>query len=353
MQQQLDQGKVREFAGRLFGFYNGAMLTYMVNIGSRTGLFEAAAQGPATSAELAQRTGLSERYVREWLATLTAGGVFSYEPAAQTYTLPPEHAVSLTGDAATNITGPSLTATMMGKHVPAVAAAFASGGGVPYSAFRPEFTDDQDTVSRRRHDAFLLSGYLAVSDVRARLAAGARVADVGCGTGHAANLIAQAYPRANVTGFDFAEDAIVRGEAEARALGLTNVQFVAQDVAALPSEPPFDLITSFDAIHDQAQPAGVLARIRAALAPDGVYLMVEPRASSNLEDNLKNPAAALAYGISVLHCMTVSLAEGGTGLGTMWGEQRARAMLADAGFTAVEVSTAPDRVNSIFVCRPG
>ena len=350
MEQELDQGRVRAFAGRLFGFYNGAMLTYMVNLGSRLGLFEAAAQGPATSAELASRTGLSERYVREWLATLTAGGVFDYEPATATYTLPPEHAVSLTGDAATNITGPSMTATMMGKHVPAVAAAFVSGGGVPYSAFRPEFTEDQDTVSRRRHDTFLLTGYLAVPGVRERLEAGARVADVGCGTGHAANLIAQAYPRANVTGFDFAVDAIGRGEAEAEALGLTNVRFVAQDVATLPTEPPFDLITSFDAIHDQAQPAAVLARIRAALAPGGVYLMIEPRASSNLEDNLKNPAAPFAYGISVLHCMTVSLAEGGTGLGTMWGEQRARAMLDEAGFTTVDVLNAPDRVNSIFVC---
>ncbi len=351
--QPLDEQKVRAFAGKLFGFYNGAMLTFMVDIGRRTGLFEAAARGPATSAELATRAGLHERYVREWLAALTAGGVFVHEPVAGVFTLPPEHAASLTGDGGANLSRLSLSATLLAKHVPAVAAAFASGGGVPYAAYRPEFTVEQDIVARGRHDAFLLSGYLAVGDLRERLAAGGRVADVGCGTGHAVNLMGRAFPDSTFIGFDIAEDALALGAEEARAFGLSNVRFERHDAAELPVEPPFDLITSFDAIHDQARPAAALRRVRQALASGGVYLMVEPRAGSRLEDNLKNPGAPFAYAVSVLHCLTVSLAEGGTGLGTLWGEELARQMLAEAGFTAIDVTPAPDRLNNLFVCRAG
>ena len=134
-------------------------------------------------------------------------------------------------------------------------------------------------------------------------------------------------------------------------MGLSNARFVVLDVTHLPDEPQFDLITSFDAIHDQRDPATALRRIAAALAPGGVYLMIEPKASSHLEDNLGNPFAPYLYGMSVLHCMTVSLAEGGAGLGTAWGEQAARRMLGDAGFTSIEVVDAPGPQNSIYICR--
>ena len=134
-------------------------------------------------------------------------------------------------------------------------------------------------------------------------------------------------------------------------MGLANARFEALDITQLPAEPNFDLITSFDAIHDQRDPAAVLRRIVGALAPDGVYLMIEPKASSNLEDNIGNPFAPYMYGISVLHCLTVSLAEGGTGLGTCWGEQVARRMLAEAGLGRVEVVDAPGPQNSIYICR--
>ncbi|HLZ69747.1 MAG TPA: class I SAM-dependent methyltransferase [Dehalococcoidia bacterium] len=350
--QPADPREVRAFAGKLFDFYNGAMVTFMVDIGRRTGLFEAAARGPASSAELAGRAGLQERYVREWLAALTAGGVFTYEPAGGIYILPPAHAACLTGDPRTNLTAPSRLPVLLGKFVPALAECFVNGGGVPYSAFRPEFTESQTITSRTRHDAWLLDGYLAVGGLRERLAAGARVADVGCGTGHAVNLMGRAFPVSSFTGFDIAADALALGEAEAREFGLPNVRFVRRDVAELPAQPPFDLITSFDAIHDQARPAAVLRGIRSALAPGGAYLMVEPRAGSNLEENLRNPGAPFAYGVSVLHCLTVSLAEGGAGLGTLWGEQIARRMLGEAGFTSVEVTPAPDRLNNLFLCRP-
>ena len=165
------------------------------------------------------------------------------------------------------------------------------------------------------------------------------MADIGCGTGHAMVLLAGAFPASTFVGYDLATDAIARARSE--AVGLANLSFEVRDVARLEVERPFDVVFVFDAIHDQVDPAAVLARIHAALAPGGTLVMVEPRASSNLEDNLGNPLAAFLYGISTLHCMTVSLAGGGAGLGTAWGEQAARAMLAEAGFGEVAVHEAP------------
>lgn len=163
--------------------------------------------------------------------------------------------------------------------------------------------------------------------------------------------MAREYPRSTFVGYDIAKDAMERASAEAAAMGLTNARFEVADVTRLPSASKFDLITSCDAIHDQRDPAVVLRSAAQALAPDGIYFMLEPRASSSLEENLGNPFGAWLYGISVLHCMTVSLAEGGTGLGTAWGEQTARRCLADAGFTSIEVADAPGPQNSIYICR--
>jgi SAM-dependent methyltransferase len=352
MTQELDRKRVQEFARRVFGFYTGGILTLMVEVGHRSGLFEAAARGPASSQELAERAGLDERYVREWLGAMVTGGVFEYDPATRSYTLPPEHAQCLTGPSSRNLAPGSQTLRMLAGRLPRVADCFRRGGGVPYAEFRPDFTESQDASWRRLYDGLLIKGFLPLATgLPERLQAGLRVADVGCGTGHAVNLMAREYPRSAFVGYDFGEEAIARARAEAREMGLRNARFEPLDVTALPAEPKFDLITSFDAIHDQRDPATVLRRIAGALAPAGTYLMMEPRASSNLEDNRGNPFAPYIYGVSVLHCMTVSLAEGGTGLGTAWGEQLARRMLADAGFTSVEALEAPGPQNTIYVCR--
>jgi 2-polyprenyl-3-methyl-5-hydroxy-6-metoxy-1,4-benzoquinol methylase len=143
-----------------------------------------------------------------------------------------------------------------------------------------------------------------------------------------------------------------RGRAEAATLGLTNVHFEALDLVHLAATAAFDVVTAFDVIHDQVDPATVLRRVHQALAPGGVFVMLDIKASSDLADNLAVPMRAIGYAISTLHCMTVSLAEGGAGLGTMWGEQTARRMLAAAGFTAVAVVDAPDGVNSLYICHP-
>jgi SAM-dependent methyltransferase len=352
MTQQLDKKKVQHFARQLFGHYTSGIVTLLVHVGHQTGLFEAMAQGPGTSQAIADRAGLHERYVQEWLAAMATSGIAVYKPASQTFTLPPEHAVCLTGTSSRNLAATSQNLPMLAQRLPLVTACFRQGGGVPYAAFRPDFTEAMDAAWRLLYDGLLLKGFLpVVPGLPDRLAAGMRVADIGCGTGHAINLMAHAYPQSTFVGYDVSAEAIARATAEAGAMGLPNARFVVLDVTHLPNKQQFDLITSFDAIHDQRDPATALQRIAAALAPDGLYLMIEPKASSHLEDNLGNPFAPYLYGMSVLHCMTVSLAEGGAGLGTAWGEQMARQMLGDAGFTSIEVVDAPGPQNSIYICR--
>ncbi|MDQ3944928.1 MAG: class I SAM-dependent methyltransferase [Actinomycetota bacterium] len=352
MEQQLDRAAVQEFARRLFGLYTSGILTLMVDIGHRTGLFEALAKGPGTSEEIAAHAGLDERYVREWLGAMATGGIVEYDAAGGTFTLPAEHAVCLTGTSSRNLAPGGQFLAMLARHVGGVAECFRRGGGVPYPDFSPDFTEATDASWRLLYDGLLIKGFLpAVKGLPERLDRGIRVADLGCGTGHAINVMARHYPNSTFVGYDFDDIAIARATAEAADMGLTNTRFERLDVTQMPEDPKFDLITTFDSIHDQRDPATTLRRVAGALAPDGVYFMVEPRASSNLEENIGNPFAPYLYGVSVMHCLTVSLAEGGAGLGTAWGEQTARRMLEEAGFTEIEVVSAPGPQNNIFICR--
>ena len=351
MAANLDRQKLRTFRHILAGINNGGMLNLMLKIGDDLGLFDAAAQGPTSSQELAERAGLQERYVREWLGAMVTGGIFEYDADTRTYTLPPEHASLLTG--IDNVTAFAHRTVLFTKHLPGVTEAFKHGGGVPYTAFRPDFTDFQNLGSRRRHDRFLLSNYLpAVPGLTERLSRGLRACDVGCGTGHAANLMAQAFPASTFVGYDIGQDAIASARQEAQTGGLDNASFEVQDARRFPTEPKFDLITAFDAIHDQVDPQGVLNQIRAALAPGGTFLMLDIKASSHLEDNIGASAAPALYAVSVMHCMTVSLAHDGAGLGTVWGEQLARRMLAEAGFSRVETADPHDQMNLVYACYP-
>ncbi|HEX4356028.1 MAG TPA: methyltransferase domain-containing protein [Pseudonocardia sp.] len=345
----LDQKRVNEFALRIFGLYANGLLTYMIDLGHRTGLFTAAARGEATSAELAERAGLQERYVREWLGAMVTGAIMTYDPATGRYQLPPEHAACLAGDSATNMAPRAGMVTHLGKHQAELERAFRVGGGVPYSAFRPEFTSLMDQLNRRSLDELLVSAWLPlVPGLTERLTEGARVADVGCGTGHALVVLASAFPNSTFLGYDLAEDAVERGRAEAAERGLTNLTFEVADVAAPLPGGPLDAVFAIDAIHDQAAPAAVLREVHDALAPGGTFVMVDMAASSNLEDNLDNPFGPWLYSVSTLHCMTVSLASGGVGLGAAWGEQTARRMLDEAGFGPVVVHPAPGMVSNII-----
>ncbi len=342
---------VEQFAGRLFETYTHGMVTLMIDLAHRTGLLETIAAGPGTSTELAERAGLNERYVRECLGSLVTADIVDYEPGTTTYSLRPERAICLTGGGSLNLAPVSQVVGLLATHVEGVATVTRDGGGVPYEAFRPAFTDVMDGMSRGLFDGQLIDGILPLTDsLPDRLAAGIRVAEIGCGTGHSTNLLARAYPRSTFVGYDISEDGIRRARAEAAEYGLRNVEFEVLDVTRLPADPPVGAVFAFDVIHDQADPVAVLDRVYRALSPGGVFVMFDIRASSHLENNVGNPFAPMLYAVSTLHCMTVSLARGGAGLGTVWGEELALRMLADAGFVDVGVHEAPDDpMDSVYV----
>ena len=346
----LDEARVEAFVEKLFGTYTAGMLNLMVDLGYRTGLFEALATGPATSGALADRATLTERYVREWLGSMVTGGVVDYDPATRTYTLPAEHAVCLTGEGSLNLAPFGQVTTLLAGHVRTMTHVFRDGGGIPYEDFRPDFTEAMDAMSRGLFDAQLVGGIIPPSGLETALTDGIRVADIGCGTGHSTNVLARAYPKSTFVGYDIAADALERARREASGYGLSNVSFERLDVTQMPVDPAVDAVFAFDTIHDQVDPGAVLGRVHRALRPGGVFVMMDIKASSNLEDNTENPFAPLLYGVSTLHCMTVSLAHDGAGLGTVWGEQLARRMLADAGFSDIEVFDVPDDpMDSVYI----
>lgn len=351
-----DPTAVEAFAERIMGAFNDAGLALMTSIGHQVGLFDTLAElDPSTSHEIAGAAGLDERYVREWLAAMTVGGVLTYEPGRATFWLPPEHAAVLTRAAGPDNLAVSMQFIALLANVePKVVECFRHGGGVSYEHFT-DFHRLMAEESAHVHDTALVDVIVPLVDGLAdRLSSGIRVADIGCGSGHAVNLLAKAFPASDFVGYDFSEEAIEVARREAGSLGLGNAAFEVRDVEHLGEVGQYDLVTAFDAIHDQAQPAAVLAAVHRALRPDGVFLMVDVQASSNLEENLDHPLGTAIYAISTLHCMTVSLALDGVGLGTAWGEQRARQMLSDAGFDDVTVTHVDqDIFNSYYVARRG
>lgn len=349
----IDAAKVEAFSERLFGHFNSSFVTYMVDVGHRTGLFDALSRGPATSSALAARSGLQERYVREWLGAIVTAGVADYESTTEQYSLPVEHAACLAGDTPLNVAPLSLLSGLLAQHIQPVARSFREGGGVPYSQYRPDFTDVMDGLGRATFDALLVDVIVPLAgELRERLEEGIDVADIGCGTGHTTNLLARGFPKSRFIGYDIAVDAIDRARAESAEYGLNNVSFEVQDVAQLPAQESLAAVFAFDAIHDQTDPAGVLAGVHEALVPGGIFAMFDIRASSHLENNLDNPMAPMLYGISTLHCMTISLAEGGAGLGTVWGQELALKMLGDAGFVETAVHEVPhDPLDSLYVAH--
>lgn len=349
-----DASAADAFAQRMLTTLNDAFLAMLISIGDQTQLFDALEKlSPVTCEALARAAELNERYVREWLGGMLAGRIVHYDVASRTYTLPPEHAASLTRAAGTDNVATSMRfVSCLGEVEPKVVERFRRGGGVPYSAY-PRFHEIMRLWSAQILDANLIEKTLPlVPGAIERLRAGADVLDVGCGSGHAINLMARAFPHSRFVGYDFSDEALAVAREEASAWGLANARFAAQDVAAIPERQRFDLITAFDAIHDQAHPRQVLAGIAAALRPGGVFLMVDDRASSHPHENLDHPIGPFLYGCSTLHCMTVSLALGGEGLGAAWGEQKACELLAEAGFAKVSVETLPgDLFNNYYVAR--
>lgn len=279
--------------------------------------------------------------------------VVEHDPETRTYSLPREHAAWLTRAAGiNNIAVQTQYIPLLAEVEQKIVECFRKGGGVPYSEY-PRFQRLMAEDSANVHDATLLNAIIPlVPALTQRLRDGIDVADVGCGSGRAINLMAKAFPNSRFSGFDFSNQGIAQARAEAGALGVSNATFEVRDVTNLGITDAFDLVTAFDAIHDQAKPASVLRGIAEALREDGVFLMVDIAASSHVHENMDHPLGTFLYTVSTMHCMTVSLTLNGEGLGTMWGEQKAREMLAEAGFGQIDVARVEgDIFNVYYVAR--
>ncbi|MBC7782229.1 MAG: class I SAM-dependent methyltransferase [Burkholderiales bacterium] len=350
----VDAAKAGDFSEKFVGMFNGAALMLMTSIGHRTGLFDAMGDGQSvTSSELAQKAELSDRYVREWLGAMVTGEIVMYDPQTQRYHLPAEHAAWLTRASAPQcLAATSQWIGVLGAVEDQVVEAFSHGKGVPYSAYKrfaavmAEESNQTTVAGMDEHILPLIPGLVA------DLERGIRVVDVGCGSGWALIHLAKRFPNSRFVGLDLLDTQIADAMLKASDAGLTNITFRACDVTDWNEPASYDLVTTFDAVHDQARPDLVLANIRRALKPGGVYLMQDIKASTPVEKNHDNPMAPFIYTVSCMHCMSVSLANGGMGLGAAWGRELACQMLADAGFNDVQVSELPhDMINYYYVAR--
>jgi ubiquinone/menaquinone biosynthesis C-methylase UbiE len=343
---------IENFAERAFQIINDAGLALMLSVGYRTGLFDSmSALPPSTAAQIAKSAQLNERYVREWLGAMVTGRIVTYDERAETYSLPAEHAALLTRAASPNNVAVTMQwVAVLGGAEDAIVDAFHHGRGVPYSAYR-RFHTVMAEESRQTVVEGLQPHILPLVDgLDGRLKSGIDVLDVACGSGRAAVAMAETYRDSRVTGIDMSSEAITAGRAEAEVRGVKNVSLVQGDVAELWLDGKFDLVTAFDAIHDQAKPDRVLERIHAALRPGGTFLMQDIAGHTHLGDNRDHPLGPFMYTISCMHCMSVSLASGGPGLGAMWGREKAVEMLNAAGFRNVRVETLPhDPINYYYV----
>jgi 2-polyprenyl-3-methyl-5-hydroxy-6-metoxy-1,4-benzoquinol methylase len=339
-QPHFDQAKAEAFAGTLLTALNHGALCLMVSVGHRTGLFDVMNKlPPATSKEIAAETGLNERYVREWLGAMVTARIVEVDPTTLRFSLPAEHAAFVTrAAAADNIAVFAQYVAVMGGVEDDIVECFRNGGGVPYSRF-PRFHEVMAEDSGQSVLSSLESHILPlVPGLTGRLSEGIRMLDAGCGRGRILERLAGLYPRSRFVGMDLSEDAIAYAREEASRAGRDNIEFVAADLSDFDrtAEPEsFDFITTFDAIHDQPRPLNVLKGIQRALKPDGVYLMQDISGTSHVHKDIEHPIGTFLYTISCMHCMTVSLAQGGEGLGAMWGEEKTREYLQKAGFRSV------------------
>jgi 2-polyprenyl-3-methyl-5-hydroxy-6-metoxy-1,4-benzoquinol methylase len=352
-----DSTKAEAFAGGLLTALNNGALCLMASVGHRTGLFDVMRElPPAASEEIAAKAGLNERYVREWLGAMVTAGIVEVDPVTHRFWLPAEHAVFLTrAAAADNMAFFTQYIGLLAGVEDDIVECFRKGGGVPYSRY-PRFRE----VMAEESGQFVLSSLEShvlplIPGLTDRLASGIPVLDVGCGSGRIMIRLAELYPNSRFVGMDLLEEAIAFARAETSRKGLKNIEWVATDLSDFDetAEPrAYDLVTTFDAVHDQARPLRVLRGIHRTLKDDGVYLMQDIKGSSHVHKNIGHPIGTFLYTCSCMHCMTVSLAQGGEGLGAMWGEEKTREYLERAGFRSIEThQLAHDIQNNWYVVR--
>jgi SAM-dependent methyltransferase len=350
----IDQEKLNQFMQRAVGDLGATFHAALIVIGDKLGLYKAMAEaGPVTSSELAKRAGVAERYVREWLAANAASGYVDYNAAAGRYSLSPEQAFALAEEGSPAfLPGAFQLATAALKAEPKIAEAFRTGSGLGWHEHDPELFRGTERFFRPGYAANLISGWIpSLEGVEAKLRNGARVADVGCGHGASTILMAQAYSRSTFTGFDYHEASIKRAREAANEAGVADrVKF---EVASAKNYPghDYDFIAFFDCLHDMGDPVGAASHVRKTLAPDGVWMIVEPYANDRVEENL-NPVGRLYYSASTLICTPASLSqEVGLALGAQAGEARMREVVTKGGFTRFRrASETP--FNLVFEARP-
>ena len=355
---ELDLDALKQFQFLVFSKLEGAMTSGMIHLGDRLGLFAAlaAADTPLTSAELAERAGLDERWVREWAYNQAAARIVVVD-TDERFSLTPEAVAVLTrsdSDACGIGMFHSLPNTM--RMLDELPDAFRSGIGRDYDAHGVEAAAGLERSFEPWNRVHLLPTVLPTLDgVSEKLAAGANVADIGCGPGGAVLLLAEAFPASTVAGYDISQHALTRARTRLAEAGLANASFHDPREEPLPSDHSVDLVTTFDCIHDMTDPQSMMVAIREAIADDGTWLLVDIKARDTFAENmLKNPMAPLMYGVSVFSCMSSALSEpGGAGLGTLGlPPSKAEAMAGQAGFTRFRKLPVDHAVNAFYEIRP-
>lgn len=335
---ELTQTRTEAFSQKVLADISGTLVTFMACIGDRLDLFKHLAQGPATSEELAQRAQVNERYTREWLSALTCAGYIEYDPASYCFSLPPDHIPVLAEEESPYFVG-GMHQGIVGSISPfrQLLTAFRHGGGVPMEAYDADAYEGVARLSRTHFEHHLVQDWIAALPVvQKKLEDSAQVADIGCGQGHALIKLAQAFPNSRYTGFDFFVPNIESAIKNAQVAGVADrVTFRTLDAEeGLPDQ--YDVITTFDVVHDAPNPLRLILAIRQALRPDGRYICAEANGSDKLEENI-GTLGTLFYSSSVLFCMTTSLAHHGEGLGTLgMPETKLRKLCLEAGFSRLQ-----------------
>ena len=352
----VDVEALKEFAKRVFGALQGAVTAGMIHLGDRLGLYRLLAAAPATSVELAARSGLDERWVREWLRQQAASNLVAFD-AEERFSLAPEAVAVLADESHPAFGGGTFSQLpQMMAVLDRLPEAFRTGRGLPYDAFGPEGARGIERGFAPWYRTFLVPLAIPSLDgVKGKLERGAKVADVGCGGGVALLELGKAFPKAELHGYDLSRHAIERAERNRAAAGVANVAFHDARGEALPGDASFDLVLTFDCLHDMTRPQEVAHAIRRAIRPDGTWLIADIKSRGSLAANVeKNPMAALMYGMSVMSCMSSALSEpGGAGLGTLGlPESRARQMTEQAGFTRFRKLDIDHALNAFYEIRP-
>ncbi len=332
----VNEAKLNEFMGKALGDMGAAINTALILIGDRLGLYKAmAGAGPMTSQELAQKTGTAERYVREWLCSQAASGYVTYDATAGKFILPDEQALALAveNNPAFIVGAYQIIASTI-LDEPKVREAFKTGKGVGWHEHNCNLFEGTERFFRPGYSAQLVAEWIpALDGVQAKLEVGGTLADVGCGYGVSTLLMAQAYPRSRFVGFDYHAPSIEWARASAVKAGVSDrVKFEVASSKAYPGKD-YDVVAFFDCLHDMGDPKGAAAHVRQSLKPDGTWMIVEPYANDQVEDNL-NPVGRVYYAASTMICTPASLSqEVGLGLGAQAGEARLREVVTGGGFT--------------------